>query len=125
MGLILDIKTLLTGIENNIFLGDMPDSPDIVCVLYESGGFNPQYILNQQLPQYEQPTFQVKIRDISYSNAINRLETIKNTISGKSNLTINGHLYYSITQLSDILPLGKDTKNRCLFSLNFTTKVKK
>lgn len=123
MNLIADIKTLLTGIETNIFLGDMPDTPDNLVGIFTSGGYNPVYNLNKDTML--QPTFQIIIRDISYTSANNRTETIKSLLDATVNQAINGTYYIGIFQQGDVLPLGKDLRNRIKLSINFRTQIRK
>ena len=75
MNLIADIKTLLNAIESNIFLGDKPDTPDNLICIYPSGGYNPEFDKNNNV--INKPTFQIIVRDINASSAINKCETIK------------------------------------------------
>ena len=123
MNLIADIKTLLVGIESNIFLGDKPDAPDNLICIYPSGGYNP--LIDQIRSIIDRPTFQIIIRDTSFSSAITRCEAIKLTLNGISNQTIGGSFYLSIYQQGDILPLGKDSRNRIELSINFRTQIRK
>jgi hypothetical protein len=123
VNLVADIKTLLTGIESNIFLGDKPETPDSLICIYPSGGYNP--LVDHSRNIIDRPTFQIIVRDISYSSGITRCEAIKSTLNGISNQTINGSFYLSIYQQGDVLHLGKDTKNRTEFSINFRTQIRK
>lgn len=121
MSVMLDIESLLT-METNKFLGDKPDIPDNLCCIYLSGGFDPILTLGKET-KIERPSFQILIRDISEASAITRIETIKNALHGLTNQTVNGHFYLSIEQNSDILPLGKDSRNRSEFTINFTAQI--
>lgn len=123
MNLISDIKSLLTGLESNIFLGDKPDDPHALIALYHTGGYNP--LIDHGKNATDRPTFQVLVRDLSYSAGLARCEAIKAALNGITNQTINGSFYLSIRQQSDILSLGRDTRNRCEFSINFRTQIQK
>ena len=124
MGLIADMKTLITS-ESNKYLGDLPDSPDNLVVLYNTGGFDSFHTLGSQAPSHEEPTFQVRIRDTSYANAISRAETIKGQLDGLCSTTINGNNYISIFMIGDINSIGRDSRNRAEVTLNFRVKVKR
>lgn len=124
MSLLVDMKTLIpsaVATASNIKLGDYPDDPDNIITLYQSGGADPSHTFSSR--EFEEPTFQVRIRNISYAVAITKAEAIKDALDGQTELTINSNRYISIFQQGDILPLGKDKRNRSEFSLNFRVKV--
>lgn len=122
MGLIADVKTLLSSIDTtNCYLGDMPDSPDDVLCIYETGGYPAELNLNGDA--IDRPTFMIKVRNTTHAGGITKCELIKAALSSVSNTTINGHFYLSIRQQSDILSLGKDARNRSEFSINFKAEI--
>ncbi len=123
MGLTLDVKTLLTSIDSNIYIGEMPTTPDNITCLFESGGFAPD--LTHDGGIYQKPTFQVRVKDLVYATAIIKLEAIKLALCNVSNVTINGTKYLSIRQTSDIMPFGRDANNRAEFSINFVAHTSK
>lgn len=125
MSLLVDMSTKLPIAETSVFLGEMPDTPNITLAIYNTGGAQPIYKLNSQSPAYEQPTFQIKIRDTSYSAAITRMEAIKDAISGLYQQTINSTVYYNIFLTSDILSLGRDDRNRIELTINFRAQIKR
>lgn len=121
--LLADMKSLLTSIETSIFLMDKPDSPDNLLCLYFTGGANPSHAFDSK--QYEEPTFQVIVRNLNASTAITKAEAVKDALDGKTELTINSTRYISVFSQGDILQLGKDAKNRMELSLNFRVKLKR
>lgn len=126
MSLLVDMKTLIpSGVAaaSSIFLGDYPDTPNNMVALYQSGGADPSHTFTSRA--FEQPTFQIRIRNLSYAMAVSKAETIKDTLDGLTEQTINGNRYVSIFQQGDILPLGKDSKNRSELTLNFRVKVER
>ena len=129
MGLTADIKALLisAGVDttNNIFRNDIPDTPDSIIAIFDSGGYSSQFSLGGSTPDYEQPTFQIRVRSPSYDTAITKLEAIKTALDGITNRVIGARTYISIFLQSDILPLGRDDKKRCDFSINFVCKIKR
>jgi hypothetical protein len=120
--LLQDMKTLLTGIESTISLGEQPESPDNVLTLYFSGGFAPSHSFDTK---YEQPTMQVRIRNKSADIAYTKAEAVKAALDGQCELTINSTRYISIFQMSDVLPLGKDAKGRTELTINFAIKLQR
>jgi hypothetical protein len=124
MSLLVDMSSLITS-ETNKYLGDMPDSPDNIVILYNTGGFDSTHSLGTQKPSNENPTFQIRIRDTSYANAITRAEAIKDLLDGKCSTTVNSNNYISIFMVGDINSIGRDAHNRAHLTLNFKVKVKR
>lgn len=126
MSLLADMKTLIplgVAAASSIFFGDKPDDPDSIVVLYQTGGADPSHTFTSR--EFEEPTFQVLIRNAAYANAITKAEVIKDTFDGQTELTINGNRYLSIFQQGDIQPLGRDKHNRTELTLNFRAKVER
>lgn len=121
--LLADIKTLLTDISPVIFIAEIPDTPDNLLGVFFSGGYNPEWTLDSKA--FDHPTFQVRIRDKSALTAIERAEAVKDALDGQIDLTIGSTRYLSIFQQGDILPLGKDSKGRTEYSLNFAVKYQR
>jgi len=125
MALLVDIATLLTG-ETNKYYGDMPDTPNNVCVLYNNGGLDSQHVLGDGVAvSNENPLLQILVRDTSYATAVTRCEAIKGQLDGKTSTTINGNNYISIFMVGDIESLNRDSKNRITLLMNFKIKVKR
>lgn len=120
MSILVDMSSLLST-ESNKYIGDMPDTPDSLICLYATGGFDPELDLVSN--RVERPTFQVKIRDTSYTAGLARCEVIKTTLSTIVNTTTNGHTYVEVRQMGDINPIGRDSKNRWEFTLNFKARL--
>ena len=97
-----------------VFIGDIPDSPDDVCVLFVTGGRNPDRELGEALPFLWNPTFQVRVRNkrsVAATEYLEKIKTILNGYSCKNSLMV--------IQQGDILSMGKDSKGRIEFTLNF------
>lgn len=124
MGLLDDMETLIpsdVAATADIYSGDKPDKPDNIVVLYQTGGADPSHSFNAR--EFEEPTFQVLIRNAAYANAITKAEAVKDAFDGQTELTINGNRYMSIFQQGDIQPLGRDNDNRTELTVNFRAKV--
>lgn len=126
MSLTADMKTLIpsgAAASAAVFRGDMPDTPDNLVCLFQTGGGDPSHSFSAR--EFEEPSFQVMIRNKSFDTAISKAEAVKDALDGQTDLTINGNTYLSIFLQGDILPLGKDAKNRQAVSINFRAKVKR
>lgn len=116
MGILEDISSLITT-ETNKYIGDCPDTPDKLIVLYRTGGFDGIMDLNKN--NIERPTIMIKLRDTSYTSAESRCIAIINALDSVTNTVINGTTYVEIFQVGDINPLGKDSRERWEFTINF------
>jgi len=126
MSLLVDMKSLITAVNANIFLGDLPDTPDNCIALYQTGGQDAQHQLGAGVDEvHETPTFQVRIRNTSYATANTQAESVKDILDGLVNQTINSNLYISIFMQGDINSLGRDDRNRINLTVNFVAKVKR
>ena len=126
-GLLADVKTFLDdgGIFlqpefassdiTDIYLGSMPNNPDNAVAIYSTGGF-PRDLSGTMV---EEPTVMVKVRHTSYPSGEGVCNRIKDSLHGKDNQTVNSHDILLIAQQGDILDLGRDERNRQMWSMNF------
>lgn len=119
MSLTVDIKTLLTSINTNIYRNDRPETPDNTLIIYRTGGQPALHAMGNRAPSLEKPTFQVEIRNTSADTAEEQAIAVKDALDGLTKTTINGTLYEVIFMVGDILSLGKDTRERTKFTVNF------
>ena len=125
MSLTADIKTLLTGINTNIYRNDRPDTPDNLIVIYNTGGQPALHSVGVKSPSLEKPTFQVLVRNTSHDTTETQVEAVKDALDGLTKTTINGTLYEVIFLEGDIIHLGKDDRERTQFTINFVTWLKR
>ena len=122
-----DIKDMLedsTGVDGltfqtNLFIGTMPDTPDLCVGLYDTGG--PPSDEAQSGTHY--PTFQARVRGAvgGYKTAYTMAQSIRDNLHQRANQTYNATRFIYIYASGDILFIGKDDKDRPLFSCNFRT----
>lgn len=109
MSLMTEVKSLLTSISN-VFIGNMPTTPDDVIAIYNTGGY-PRGLTESKL---KQPTFQIRIRSASYAAGEVMCNTVADLLHGNGTTKI-----LTIYQQGDPLDLGRDQNNRSEFSINF------
>ena len=122
MSLLADIRTLLTGINSNVYLGDIPDTPDNCLSIFNTGGQPTEYKLDGV--SYEKPTFQIRARNTSYATAEDELNQVKDALNDVSEQTINSTTYMAFYITSDIFTLGKDDRERTNLTINFVAFIK-
>lgn len=109
-----------TGSEWLIRIGWMPDQPDEIIALYDSGGFNPN---TKWLLDFV--TVQAIIRGSvhGYPTAYAKAQAVKDALLGLDPQAIGDgadQVWWSgVTMLADIAFVKNDDKNRPLFSINF------
>lgn len=119
----VDIKDLIEGeaslgltFATNLFIGQMPESPDACVCLYDTGGYpgEANYL-------YERPTLQARVRGAKgeYLTAHNLAQQIRDLLHAMHNEIINGARYVGIWTETDVLSLGVDEHQRPNFTINF------
>jgi len=114
---LLDDSSLALTFGTDLFVGYTPDSPDAVVGVYDSGGDGIEMDYT-----YERPSVQVRIRGDkgAYRAAQMRGQAIRDYLKGIVNQTKNSARYLAIWPKGDVLFIGRDEKNRPMFSVNFT-----
>ncbi len=104
----------------NLFVSEMPESPDDCICIYDSGGFAPEAGFESNY-KYERPTVQVIVRGAvgKYLEAYSKASVIKNTLHNAHEQSWGVSRYIGIWAMSDILSIGPDEKNRPKLSVNF------
>ena len=109
-------SSLALTFATDLFVSEMPDTPDECVCVYATGGFEPEANF-----VYERPTVQIRVRGSrgAYVAAHNLTQSIRDALHGLANHTINGARYIGIWCESDILSLGYDKNHRPMLSVNF------
>ena len=121
MGLLEDLATRLetagiASLGTTLFLGWMPDSPDGVLSLHETAGFAPLYTHNAPSPAIERPGLQVLARDATYTDARARIQAAYDVLAALTD-------YLAIRPVQMPFAIGRDERNRPMFSVNFALSV--
>lgn len=104
----------------NLFLGIMPDKPDLCVALFEYAGAAPLEVLSDDTATLERPSVQVMVRGArnDYPTAKTLIENVRNTLTGIANEDISGERFLRVQELSSINALGVDDNDRPEFSLS-------
>ncbi len=99
-----------------IEIGTMPDTPDRIIVLTDTGGIepNPKWLLDF-------PTVQVMIRGNAngYLDTFREAKAVKDLLLGIDSFTsADGDRWVSLTQNGDMAFIGRDDGMRPLFTIN-------
>lgn len=111
----------------NLFIGLMPNTPDVCAALYEYAGSAPLEVMRDNDATLERPSVQVMVRATrnDYPAARNLIENIRNTLTEITNETISGVTFLRVNQNSSINAVGTDENDRPLFTLSLMTVVER
>lgn len=112
----------------NLFSSQMPDQPDLAAAIIERGGLPPlRYITGGDVTtesKFDQPTIMVRVRSgmQGYVAGNNLAQLIYSKIQGQSDLRLNppnGMYFHFISALQYPTYLGRDDRERHMWSQNF------
>lgn len=101
-------------LEQDIFLGTMPDKPDDCFSLFEYAGSPPPLHWNG-----EYPGLQVRTRSRSYLSGKQKAMAISKTLHGMSEITLQGVRFLLIRANGSPEVLKRDETNRTEWIINF------
>lgn len=128
MNVALQIATYLdaqlTGswtLGTNIFVSQLPASPDNCIMIRDSGGEAPSIYIPTG-----RPTFQIFVRHKNYATGLSICAQIRTLLHNKYNTTLvsGGNYFYSINAIQEPSHIGKDLNEREEFSFNFQTYIR-
>ena len=117
-----DTSTLVLGVD--LTLAFMPENPNTVTTIYETGGSGPlnAFSTGGGTRVYEQPSIQIITRSTSYETARNIQETVFVALDGVNNQTVpsTGSVHYgSIDAVQSPFLINRDSNNRFKVGVNF------
>lgn len=126
MNILPDIKTILTTAgmtAAEIKLAKVPDAPDTVVVISDTGGIEPN-ANDTSVTERQNKTFQVYVRSADYNTAIARCEAVRSALVNQINRTVGATHFENILVTSEFQSIGNDEVNRWEFTGNFKSKVR-
>ncbi len=113
-------QTLVLG--TNLFLGRMPETPDICVAIIETSGQSAVDAMGgSSLPAYTRPRAQVLVRAASYSDASALAEDIYKQMQKIDNESLSGVYYLRANGMQSPFYLERDPQERAVFSCNYQT----
>ncbi len=120
----IDIKDMLEAVSalalvfgTNLFLGREPTAPDNCVTIFDTIGTKPDMTLNDI--SLENPSIQIRIRNNSYVDGWNIIQSISNTLHFRAQEIWNGTLYSIVYISSGPTMLDWDINERVRFIVNF------
>lgn len=111
----------------NLFIGLMPDQPDVCVALYEYAGAPPLEVLRDNDASLERPSVQVMVRASrnDYPTAQTLITAVRDSLTGITDETISGVRFLRVNQNSSINHVGTDDNDRPGFTLSLQAVVER
>lgn len=121
------VTNSLGTLGTNLFLGTLPESPDVCTAVYENSGTPPAFTMGAGGIAIDYPMLQVICRagKDDYPTARDAVEVIRNLLASVTDVTISNVHILRIEPMGSVNPLGVDPKQRPLLSVNFRCLVRK
>lgn len=121
------VTNSLGTLGTNLFLGTLPESPDVCTAVYENSGTPPAFTMGTGGIAIDYPMLQVICRagKDDYPTARDAVEVIRNLLASVTDVTISNVHILRIEPMGSVNPLGVDPKQRPLLSVNFRCLVRK
>ncbi len=109
----------------NIFLGILPESPDVCIGVFEYEGLAPIFTMGTAGIEIDKPSVQVLFRATKddYLTARDAADSSRILLSAVANQTINGLKVLRIEPIGSVMPIGVDKNSRPILSTNFRCHV--
>jgi hypothetical protein len=122
MSMLTDVHAYLTanGQGISLFIGSMPDSPDVVVGLFAYAGRPPLEVVNVAGIRQERPGLQVQVRSSpnGYADAEARSYAIYRLLQ-LANATVGSGFYQQIAPFGSPFPLDRDGNRRVVIAANY------
>ncbi len=112
-----DLLTTHVGVSGwQIEIGAMPDSPDEIIMISDTGGLppNPKWLIDY-------PSIQLLVRGkvSGYIATFREAKTLKDLLLGITSQDVNGDRWVAVNMNGDLRFIGRDEEQRPLFSANY------
>jgi len=114
-------------VAQTLFIGLLPDKPDLCVALYEYSGAPPLEVMQDNSATLERPSVQVITRSgrNDYPTGKALIESVRNTLTAITNESVSGESFLRVNQISSINALGTDENDRPMFSLSLQVVIER
>ena len=114
-------------VGTNLFIGILPETPDVCIGLYEYAGAAPLEVLVDNNATLERPSIQVIVRASrnDYLTARTLIKNVRDTLTEITDETIEGVRFLRVNQNSAINSVGMDDNDRPEFTLSLQAVVER
>ncbi len=108
-------------LATNLFLAQMPDSPDACVVVLENQGASPEYTFGVSVTQVDRPRIRVVARAAAndYVAAKTKIEAARAVLGAVRNQSLEGVVIMCVLDTSGTYPLQYDGEDRPLIGCDF------
>ena len=122
MSMLTDVHSYLSsnGQGTNLYIGSLPDTPDVAVALFQFQGRPPSEVLEVSGIRQERPGLQVQVRSSpnGYADAEARVYAIYDLLQ-IANATLGSVFYQEVRPFGSPFPLGRDENRRVVLAANF------
>ena len=102
-----------------IYIGKDPDKPDSVITVFDTGGFEPDYVFNNAIQPLEHKTIMIHVRNQDYGAGYTKMQAVIDALDQRDRWTVGDVKYHGIFRQGDAAFVGFDDHNRGIWSVNF------
>jgi len=102
----------------NLFIGKEPSEPDNCVTIFDTPGYPPLASFDGLL-QYDKPSVQIRVRNLSYLVGWTLIDHIKRVLHNRSFTMLNGTIYTNVLCSQEPALLDWDANNRARFVATF------
>lgn len=122
MSMLTDVHAYLTANSQgtNLYIGSLPDAPDVVVGLFQYQGRQPEEVLDVAGIRRERPGLQVQVRSApnAYADAEARAYQIYDLLQ-VSNATLGSGFYQQLRPFGSPYLLARDNNRRAVIATNY------
>jgi hypothetical protein len=109
----------------NIFLGVLPESPDVCIGVFEYEGLTPMFTMGTAGIEIDRPSVQLLFRATrdDYPTARDAADSARILLSAVANQTLSSIRVLRIEPVGSVMPMGVDKNSRPIISCNFRCHV--
>lgn len=124
--LVAHLQTLGLGVydpdgpNGTLFRDEMPAAPDVVAVVYQTGGMSPEKGFGSKAIRYEHPTASVKFRGApgDVTGPRDRAQVAYEAFAQMEVEDVNGVPYLQMQPMQMPFPVETDAQNRRIWGFN-------
>lgn len=113
------IGTFGDGTGWRIFIAAEPSSPDTIITLYDTPGPKPGYCFNKAVKPMRFDNIGIRVRGLTYKTARAKMDEIVDALNKRGAFSVGTVRYSDIQMVGDVFPIGRDDKDRPVWSSNW------
>ncbi len=114
LGTYIDTNNATLTLGTNLFLGKMPETPDLCVTIYETQGSAPTMTFGATAIEIDRPNLQISVRASrdDYPTARDLAQTLRTLVSGMINVSAGGVTVMRTQPTGSVYTLSPDNLER-------------